>query len=90
MYESFFAEQCEVNFEKIIAKNQFVVVKATTALLGSYQAKTIGNIIHNLLNKYAFERLISGKPSRPFFAYFDEAQHRCRGAVCVNSASTVL
>lgn len=81
MYESLCAPTCEIDFASILSENKFVIVKATTSLLGNYEAKTIGNIIHNLLNKYAFERLISGKPCDPFFAYFDEAQHYLNGSV---------
>lgn len=75
IYESFCAPECDIDFAAILAENKFVVVRATTALLGNYEAKAIGNIIHNLLSKYAFERLLSGKKIQPFFAYFDEAQH---------------
>ncbi|WP_069188800.1 helicase HerA domain-containing protein [Candidatus Terasakiella magnetica] len=81
IYQSFCASECEVDFAAILAENKFVVVRATTSLLGNYEAKTIGNIIHNLLSKYAFERLLSGKPCNPFFAYFDEAQHYLNGSV---------
>ena len=75
IYESFCASECEIDFAAILNENKFVVVRATTALLGNYEAKAISNIIHNLINKYAFERLLSGKKTDPFFAYFDEAQH---------------
>jgi hypothetical protein len=81
IYESFCAPECEIDFADILVANKFVVVKATSALLGNYEAKAIGNIIHNLLSKYAFERLLSGKKTQPFFAYFDEAQHYINASV---------
>jgi len=75
IYESFCAPECEIDFSSILSEGKFVIVKATSALLGNYEAKAIGNIIHNLLSKYAFERLLSGKETQPFYAYFDEAQY---------------
>lgn len=81
IFESFCAPECEIDFSSILAENKFVIVKATSALLGNYEAKAIGNIIHNLLSKYAFERLLSGKETKPFFTYFDEAQHYLNASV---------
>lgn len=75
MYRTFCANTCEVNFSDILANNQFAVVKASGAVLGSYQSKTISSLILNLLNKYAFFRIIEGNSKTPFYVYIDEIQH---------------
>jgi hypothetical protein len=75
LYASLCAKECTVDFEAILTLNKYVIVKASAPLLGSYEAQTIGNLIVNLFNKYAFERLITGKACDPFFVYLDEAQH---------------
>ncbi len=75
LYTSLCATECSIDFEAILAENKYVIVKASAPLLGSYEAQTIGNLIVNLFNKYAFERLITGKACDPFFVYLDEAQH---------------
>ncbi|MCJ8270877.1 MAG: ATP-binding protein, partial [Psychrosphaera sp.] len=45
LYSSLCANECSINFESMLAKNLYVIVKASAPLLGSYQAQTIGNII---------------------------------------------
>lgn len=81
LFNSLCANECKVDFAQILERERFVIVKASTALLGSYQAQTVGNIIVNLLNKYAFERLVSAKQPKPFFVYLDEAQYYINPAV---------
>jgi mannitol/fructose-specific phosphotransferase system IIA component (Ntr-type) len=81
LFASLCAKECSVNFDSILADNMFVIVKASAPLLGAYQAQTIGNIIVNLLNKYAFERLTSGKETKQFFVYLDEAQYYINSAI---------
>ncbi|WP_419797652.1 MAG: helicase HerA domain-containing protein [Terasakiella sp.] len=75
MYESLRAKACDIDFHSILAEGKYVVVKATTTTLGTFEAVTIGNLIHSIFAKYAFERLKQPEQPKPFFVYFDEAQY---------------
>lgn len=75
MYESLCAKSCDIDFQSILAEGKYVVVKATTTTLGTFEAVTIGNLIHSIFAKYAFERLNQPDLPKPFFVYFDEAQY---------------
>ncbi|GGF76056.1 hypothetical protein GCM10011332_32540 [Terasakiella brassicae] len=75
LYESLCAQSCEIDFREILSQGKYVLVKATTTSLGTYEAVTIGNILHSIFSKYAFERLALNEPAKPFFVYFDEAQY---------------
>lgn len=75
MYESLCAKTCDIDFQSILAEGKYVVVKATTTTLGTFEAVTIGNLIHSIFAKYAFERLNQPEQPKPFFVYFDEAQY---------------
>lgn len=75
IYKAFCSDICEINFPDILANNQFAIVKASGSILGSYQSKTISSLILNLLNKYAFLRIIEDKSKTPFYVYIDEVQH---------------
>lgn len=75
MYESLCTKTCEVDFRAILAEGNHVIVKATTTTLGTFEAVTIGNLIHSIFSKYVFERLNLPEEPKPFFVYFDEAQY---------------
>jgi len=75
LYESLCAETCDIDFQSILAEGKYVVIKATTTTLGTFEAVTIGNLIHSIFAKYAFERLNQSEQPKPFFVYFDEAQY---------------
>lgn len=75
MCRAFCADTCEINFSDILENNHFAIVKASGAVLGSYQSKTISSLILNLLNKYAFLRIIEDKGKAPFYVYIDEVQY---------------
>jgi len=75
MYESLCAKTCDIDFQSILTEGKHVVVKATTTTLGTFEAVTIGNLIHSIFAKYAFERLNQSEQPKPFFVYFDEAQY---------------
>lgn len=75
MYESLCAKTCDVDFRAILSEGKYVIIKATTTTLGTFEAVTIGNLIHSIFSKYAFERLNQTDEKKPFFVYFDEAQY---------------
>ena len=75
MHESLCAERCAVDFRAALAKGKAVIVRATTTALGTFEAVTIGNLIHAVFARYAFERLVRGGTDQPFFVYLDEAQY---------------
>ena len=75
LFMSLGAKSCDIDFERILSEGRFVVIQSSSALLGSYQAKTIGNIFMNVLNFYAFKRLGKTTHIKPFFVYVDEAQY---------------
>lgn len=75
IYKSLCSRQCVIDFAQILRKKKFVIVKASIGVLGSFVAKTIGNIILSLLYLYAFRGIASGNPAQAFHVYIDETQY---------------
>ncbi|WP_167730293.1 DUF87 domain-containing protein [Terasakiella sp. SH-1] len=75
MYESLCAKTCDIDFRSVLAEGKHVILKATTTTLGTFEAVTVGNLIHSIFAKYVFERLKCAEQPKPFFVYFDEAQY---------------
>jgi len=75
LYKSLCAKQCSIDFSHILQNQEQLVVKASIGIVGSYVAKTLGNIILSLLYLYAFKRLSSKASPAQFHVYIDETQY---------------
>lgn len=75
LYRSLCAKKCTLDFSRILRQNQFVVVKASSAVLGNYPARTISNLVLSLLYSHGFKRLISHEKTSPFHVYIDELEY---------------
>lgn len=75
LYRSLCAKSCSVDFSQILNQNMYVVVKASSAVLGNYPARTISNLVLSLLYFHGFKRLVSNEKTTPFHVYIDELEY---------------
>lgn len=75
LYRSLCAKTCSLDFSQILNQNKYVVVKASSAVLGSYPARTISNLVLSLLYFHGFRRLVTNEKTTPFHVYIDELEY---------------
>lgn len=75
LYQSLCSRHCEVDFGKILKEGKFVIVKASSSILGNYPARTVSNIVLSLLYFQGFKRLSESGAVKPYHVYIDELEY---------------